>query len=259
MSDEHQVPRRRWPNTPIGAWVLLATALIQAASPSLAGFDQGADDDPVVVPPGPFFAVWGVVVLGCLLVAVCGLKRDRAIAPAFRRLHVPLSITQTGFVLWLLLAAAVPVLTVPVFGLMLAMLVVALRRAPDVHGTGGGLAKDTVLVESVLGVYAGWSAAAVWINVASVTSRPPIPLLAALLAAAVVSEITLVTAVCRTFPARVAAGATGIWALLGVALSTFSTGAGALGALAVAGIGALAVATVATTRRPPARRRPSTA
>ncbi len=51
-------------------WLLLGTAVVQAASPLFAGFDQGSDADPVVVPPGPFFAVWGVVVLGSVAAAL---------------------------------------------------------------------------------------------------------------------------------------------------------------------------------------------
>jgi hypothetical protein len=38
-----------------GRWLLLATAVAQAAAPSAVGFDQDAGGDPVVVPPGPFF------------------------------------------------------------------------------------------------------------------------------------------------------------------------------------------------------------
>lgn len=219
-----------------GRWLLLATAVVQAASPALAGFDQGDAQDPVIVPPGPFFAVWGVVVLGCLAVAVRGLAAERADSATFRRLHVLLSLTQVGFALWLLLAAVAPVLTVPVFAAMLGLLALALRRAPAADGG------DHRLVEVVLGVYAGWTAAAVWVNAATVTGSPSTGTLAALLVGAVVTAVVLVTAACRTTASRIAAGATATWALTGVTASTAAADATALAALAVTGIVAVVLA-----------------
>ncbi|OLR93073.1 hypothetical protein BJP25_19170 [Actinokineospora bangkokensis] len=228
----------------MGAWGLLVTAVLQAVGPLWAGFDQGRPDNPVVVPPGPFFAVWGLVLLGCLVVAVRGL--GRAGDPGFRRLHVPLTVAQVGFVLWLVFAARVPVLTVPVFVLMLVMLVIALRRAPARAGS------DQVLVEAVLGVYAGWSAAAVWLNVATVLDRPSSAVLAGLLSGAVVSTLVLIVFVCRTAAARIAAGVTGAWALLGVTLSASAAGSAALAALAAVG-GVAVVVVVVVGRRLSAR------
>jgi hypothetical protein len=229
-----------------GRWVLLATAVLQAVSPPVAGFDQGRPDNPVVVPPGPFFAVWGVVLLGCLVVTVRGLSPRRAADPGFRRLHVPLSIAQCGFVLWLVAADSAPALTVPVFAVMLAALVVALLRAP-LGGRGGF---DHPFTEAVLGVYAGWSAAAIWLNLASVLNQPSAPVLAALLTGAVISLVVLVTLVCRSTAARIAAGATGVWALLGVTLSASGASASALAVLAGAGCAGVVLAVaLATTRR----------
>ncbi|MDR7278654.1 hypothetical protein [Catenuloplanes atrovinosus] len=77
-----------------------------------------------------------------------------------------------------------------------------------------------------------------------VLDRPSAPLLGALLCGAVLSVIALVAAACRTLPARLAAGLTGVWALLGVTLSTVAAGATALAALAVLGGVAVAVTTL---------------
>jgi hypothetical protein len=40
---------------------LLGTAVAPAISPVFAGFDQGSGEDPIVGPPGPFFAIWGLL------------------------------------------------------------------------------------------------------------------------------------------------------------------------------------------------------
>ncbi|WP_432542558.1 hypothetical protein [Kineococcus sp. SYSU DK002] len=230
-----------------GRWVLLVTALAQLAGPALAGFDQGDAEDPVVVPPGPFFAVWAVVLLGCLAVAVRGFPRHRAGTAGYRRLHLPLSLAQVGFVAWLWAAATAPVATVPVFAVVLVCLGVALHRAPPagVATTASGGA----LPEAVLGVYAGWSAAAVWINTATVLDRPSGPTLTGLLAGAVVTAVLLVTVVARTLAARSAAAAASAWALCGVALSTSAAGAAGSSAVALTGLAAVAGAWVVTARR----------
>ncbi|GAB2584158.1 hypothetical protein Aab01nite_54510 [Paractinoplanes abujensis] len=213
------------------------TALAQLASPAVAGFDQGSAEDPVVVPPGPFFAVWGVVVLGCLVVAVRGLPEQRAGSDDYRRLHVPLSLAQAGFVAWLLAAATAPVITVPVFVLMLVAIGVALFRARSVRsGTRGPVPGAGALVESVLGVYAGWTAAAVWINTATLLDRPSASVLTGLLLGAVATAVLVVSVVARTAVARLAAGVSSAWALCGVAISTSTAGAEGLLAVAVAGL-----------------------
>ncbi|WP_432493551.1 hypothetical protein [Kineococcus gypseus] len=234
-----------------GRWVLAGTALAQALSPLAAGFDQGSGDDPVVVPPGPFFAVWGVVLLGCLAVAVRGLAPPRAAAPLFRAVRAPLTLAQTGFVLWLLAAADAPVLTVPLFAGMLLALAVALRAAVTA-GDGGVGRRDAALVRGTLGAYAGWSAAAVWVNTATVLTDPGTATLLALLAGAVLT-VTVGTLLSRGSAGFPAAGG---WALLGVLVSTASAGASALAAAAAVGLVLVAAAALlarARSARQPAR------
>src|SRR3712207_1924987 len=103
-------------------WLLPGTAVVQAVSPLIAGFDQGSGADPVVVPPGPFFAVWGVVVLGSVAAALAGLPLPRATRGPWPAVQVPVSVAQVGFVVWLLAAATAPALTLPVFLVMLGVL-----------------------------------------------------------------------------------------------------------------------------------------
>jgi hypothetical protein len=178
-----------------GRWLLLVTAVAQAASPSVVGFDQSSVTDPVVVPPDPFFAIWGVVVLGCLTAAVWGLPAARASRAPWRQIQLPVSLVQLGFVVWLVAAARLPLLTLPVFVAMLALLVPSLRtvlRSPADRGT-------RALLGGTLGLYAGWTAAAVWMNAAALLpgvargaqGLPSMLVLAALLLGAVVTAAAL--------------------------------------------------------------------
>ncbi|MGR6966945.1 hypothetical protein ACU610_21020 [Geodermatophilus sp. URMC 61] len=228
-----------------GRWLLLGTALAQAASPPLAGFEQGSGSDPVVVPPGPFFAIWGLVVLGCLAAAVHGLPLRRATTDPWRRVQVPLSTVQAGFVLWLVAAAQAPVLTVPVFAGMLATLLLCLRlvvRTPADRWT-------RVLLGGSVGLYAGWASAAVWVNAATLlpdrvgdgTVVPGLLLAGAALTAAVVAWRV------QGQPAYVLAAG---WALLGALVSSLRAGATVLGAVAGAGLVAVAAVAVLAPRRP---------
>ncbi|MGY1681619.1 hypothetical protein [Geodermatophilus sp. SYSU D01176] len=228
-----------------GRWVLLATAIAQAVAPPFAGFDQGSGSDPVVVPPGPFFAIWGPVVLGCLAAAVWGLPLRRATVEPWRRIQLPLSLAQVGFVAWLVAAARLPALTLPVFVGMLVALVSCLRTivtTPTDPGT-------RVLLGGSVGLYAGWASAAVWVNAATLlperladgTAAPGLLLAGAALTAAVVAWRV------HGQPAFVLAAG---WALLGALVSSLGAGATVLGAVAGAGLVAVAAVALLAVRRP---------
>ncbi|WP_432573904.1 hypothetical protein [Kineococcus sp. SYSU DK005] len=234
-------------NDAAGRALLAATAVLQALSPLAAGLDQGSGQDPVVVPPGPFFAVWGFVVIGCLAVAVRGLAPARAASPLFRAVRAPLTAAQVGFALWLLAADRAPALTVPVFAGMLLALAVALRRAVTVDpGTGRA---DAALVRCTLGAYAGWSAAAVWVNTATQLQEPSRAVLAVLLAGAALT----VSAGALLFRGSAGFTAAGAWALLGALVSTVAAGATGLAVLAGGGLVLAVVVAVLARRRRPSR------
>ncbi|HYX94548.1 MAG TPA: hypothetical protein VE823_05740 [Geodermatophilus sp.] len=230
-----------------GRWVLLGTAVVQAVSPPLAGFDQGSGSDPVVVPPGPFFAIWGPIVLGCLTAALWGLPLRRATAEPWRRVQLPLSLAQVGFAVWLVAAARLPVATLPVFVGMLVALVVCLRA---VVATPADRVTRVLLGGSV-GLYTGWSSAAVWINAATLLPKGAASAtapLAALLAGAALTTAALTRAVHGQRPYVLAAS----WALLGALVSTAGAGAVPLAVVAAAGL-----AVVAATALVPRARRPA--
>lgn len=223
-----------------GRWLLLGTALAQAAAPPFAGFDQGSGSDPVVVPPGPFFAIWGPVVLGCLAAAVWGLPLRRATADPWRRVQLPLSLAQVGFVAWLVAAARLPVLTLPVFVGVLVALVACLRT---VVTTPADRVTRLVLGGSV-GLYAGWTSAAVWVNAATLLPEPAasatVPLALLLSGAALTAAV-----LARVVHGQLAHVLAASWALVGALVS--SAGAGSVPLVVVAAVGLAVVGVAAGT------------
>ncbi|MGY1609426.1 hypothetical protein [Geodermatophilus sp. SYSU D00700] len=231
-----------------GRWLLLATAVAQAAAPPLAGFEQGSGSDPVLVPPGPFFAIWGPVVLGCLAAAVYGLPLRRATADPWRRVQVPLSLAQVGFVLWLVAAAAAPALTVPVFAAMLAALLVCLRTVVATPADR----TTRLLLGGTVGLYAGWTSAAVWVNTATVLPGRLVDgtVVPALLLAGAAATAAAVAWRVHGQPAYVVAAS---WALLGALVSTLGAGATALGLVAGTGLAVVVAVALVSARRPAPR------
>jgi hypothetical protein len=162
MAQPHQHGSGAW-----GRWVLLGTAITQAATPALSSFTGDTGVELVVVPPGPFFAIWAVIIAGCLASAIWGLPRGRALTGPYARIQFPLALAQVGFSAWLIAAGASPGWTVPIFLLMLAALAWSLRQiviTPAEKAT-------QLLLGTTVGLYTGWSAAAVWLNAA--TALPP--------------------------------------------------------------------------------------
>ena len=166
----------------LGRWLLLGTAVLQAVTLALISFG-GSDQDPPVVPAGYTFSIWSVIIAGCLAAALVGFARRRAASAAYRAVHLRLSVVQLLFVAWLLAATSSVVwLTVPIFAAMLALTLAGLRRllstgdvrAPDEMTGRGRSGADRLalgLLGGTLGIYAGWSTAGVWINMASLLAQ----------------------------------------------------------------------------------------
>ena len=190
------------------------------------------------MPPGPFFAVWGVVVLGSVAAALWGLPLARATRAPWTAVQVPVSVAQTGFVVWLLAAATAPALTLPVFLVMLGVLTWSLRtvlRTPCDRPT-------RVLLGGTLGVYTGWSAAAVWLNGATLLPGDATVAWALLVTGAALTAC----AGARLFGGQLAFTLAAGWALLGVVVSTSGAGEPGLAALAAAGLATVAVTALAS-------------
>ncbi|WP_433304110.1 hypothetical protein ACQP2F_13955 [Actinoplanes sp. CA-030573] len=217
-----------------GRWLLAATAVLQACAPPVIGFDSDAADPPIV-PPGTVLRRLGRRGVGCLIVAAWGLPAQRATVAPYRDIQVPLALVQVGFVLWLL-AAGSPArwLTVPIFAGMLTGLGVCLRQvvtAIDAEATDRITGR---LLGIVLGVDAGWSTAAVWINTATLlpsgtfTGTPGLVVQCGFVVAA--SGTAAVGA--HLLRGQASYALTAGWALIGVAVSAVMAGLEALAAIA---------------------------
>jgi hypothetical protein len=242
-----------------GRWLLLGTALVQAASPIVLPFG-GSGDDPPVVPAGYAFAIWGVIVLGCLAAAAYGLPRRRAGSALFRAAQVRLSVVQLLFVAWLLAARSSAVwLTVPIFAAMLVLLVTVLIRIRDVDSTDRA---GRVLLGTAVGLYAGWTSAAVWVNTATVlaaagvttTGTAGLAWQGLALAGAAATVAVVGRALARRTDRR-AAGAplvaylgAGAWAFVGVAVGATGSTQPALALVAAGGLAAVAAAVTLRSR-----------
>ena len=252
----------------LGRWLLLCTAVLQAVSPSLTSFG-GSDRDPPVVPAGYPFSIWSVVIAGCLGAAMIGFPRRRAASPAFRAVHLRLSVVQVLFCAWLVAATSSALwLTVPIFATMLALTLVGLRRvlsagrvgAPDGDSRPGRTNDGRLalgLLGGTLGIYAGWSTAGVWINVASLAAQGGLSPAGAVgtawqslvLIGACAVAVWAVRALAAPLP-YVAAVA---WAFVGVVVSAVSAELPGLAAVAVLGLIVVAAAAALSWRRPPPR------
>lgn len=218
-----------------------------------------AAGEPPIVPAGYTFAIWAVICLLSLAYAVWALPaRDAGGADLRLRdaLAWPLAGVFAAYSLWLVVAStdATTWATVPIFATMLALLLWALRvaRAGRVHvATWSRLGRG--LLWGTLGVYTGWTAVAVWVNLTTVLADLGAPVTGtvgtlgqlAVLAAATATACAIAARTGGLLPFSAAAG----WALLGAAIGAGAAGAPLLAATAAAGLTTLIAVTVAARRR----------
>lgn len=193
--------------------LLTVTAVGMVLSSTLVTFDASGPGE-YITPPGPFFAIWGLIIALCLGVAALSWWRPN---PALMEaIGWPLIVAQLGFSVWLLMAwARSSVGTVVVFVVILAALLVAIARLRAVP-PGPGVR----LTATALGLYAGWSSAAIWLNI--VTTLPTeIADSPAVQAAGLTGAGLTAAAVLRWLRPSPAYPAAVAWGLIGVALAAF--------------------------------------
>jgi len=198
------------------ALTLTALAMpITSALVSPSSFDTGPGQ--AVTPPGAFFAIWGVVILGCLATAITSWWRYET--ALFRAASWPLVVAQAGFSVWLLCAALesistalAGVATVIVFAVILASLLVAMSRMRGVSGSPRWLVSGTV------GIYAGWSSAAIWLNVVTCLPASLADSVAVQSFGVVAAAVTIVAIIILLRPYVTYLIAV-VWALTGIAIS----------------------------------------
>jgi len=214
--------------TPLGRWILLITAIVQFISPAFFPFD-GSSTDPPITPPPVFFSIWGIITTGCLAAALWGFPARRAIAAPYRHVQLPLSFTQVLFVCWLAAATLqgerYRILTLPIFLGMLAGVSAALaavQRAPVAEDD----AASRRLLSGVLGLYAGWSTPAIWLNLGALL---PVAWLQGANGTALQTGLASAAAVSVVGGSYLSRGNVGFalasgWALTGVLISSVKVG-----------------------------------
>jgi len=225
--------------------LLSVTALLMPAASLLIPVDTDPSGaDVAIVPPGVFFAIWGLVIIGSWAIALLGWTRSGA--QTVDVVAWPLVIAQAGFSVWLLFAhlrathpAVQAIGTVLTFGVMLASLLVALARLRDAQG------RYRWLIAGATGLFAGWSSAAIWLNIVTVlpgTWGDSSVVQAVAVAGAAVTALSVIRAL---RPAWSYAGAV-IWALIGIVISAERFGAWPPSAVALIGIAIVGVVAVRT-------------
>jgi hypothetical protein len=247
----------------VGRWLLLGTALLQAATPALIPF-AGSAEDPPVVPAGYAFSIWSVILAGCLAAALLGWPARRAASPAYRTVHLRLSVVHVLFLAWLLAARSSLVwLTLPIFLAMLALTLTCLRGVLSTqvsqvsrgHSVADAWRSDRLahsVLGGTLGVYAGWSTAAIWINLASLLTQAGISprggtgtaWQSLCLLAACASTLLVMRALSAPLPYVLAVA----WAFAGVVVSAAMANVPALAGVAVVGLVVAAAAALSIRR-----------
>ncbi|TDL78135.1 hypothetical protein E2L08_12615 [Palleronia sediminis] len=210
----------------------LAFALSPAFTSSFGGFAPDAfpvpQTDPPVQPAGYAFAIWGIIYLWLLAHAGFGAWARRA-APGWAATRAPLAVSLAVGAVWIPVANASPLWAAALILVMLAGAVAALLRA----GRG-----DPWLLDTPLGLYAGWLTAAASVSVGLVLAGWGIlgAVPAALVAIALAAVIGLPVLARRPSPGYALAL---IWALIAVVVQN------AAGPWLVAGAAMAAIAAVA--------------
>lgn len=263
-------PARQRGTTPAGvALVVLAVGqvvaggLVSLADSPLMQPDRAGE--PAITPPGYAFAIWGLVEASSLALALWlpwfrrrADERGVAVVDALTR---ALLVVLAGFSVWLVASVVEPVwATLAVFLVMGVALVLGLKVAVGSRAEVGSWSPlGRALVWGTLGLYAGWSTVAIWLNLTTALAFSGAPVAGTLgvvgqLAVLAGATATAVVVLRRTGGLLPYAAAV-VWALVGATLG--AAGAGEPLLAGAAGVGLVVV--VATTlvlrlrRRRPAR------
>ena len=246
---------------------LVVLAIGQAVASALVGAYGGAfttadrPGEPLIVPPGPAFSIWSVIIVATIAYAIWAWPARQPGLELRNRLARPLLGVTIGFSLWLVAAEIEPTwLTLIVFVGLLACLLdavrIGVRHRAEIAGWGRlGRALFWLLV----GLYLGWTSMAIWLNVATAFAGSGAPIRGV---AGTIGQLAVLLGATATAAAIVrytrgllpyAAGA--CWALGGAALGSWAAGAPLLAAVAAAGLTVVVVGVVVEQRR--ARRDPA--
>ncbi len=218
------------------ALLSLTFGLSQFLVPNFRGYDPSQfpvpQADPLVVPEGYAFAIWGPIYLWLVVGMAWALLR-RSDDAQWHAMRMPLIVSLAVGTLWLPVASVSPVWATVLIGLMFVSTLAALFRAPVGDAWFGALP---------VGLYAGWLSAATSVSVALLASGY-----------GVLSDVTaaLVFTACAAVVGFVVQWRLGraptygfgvIWALVAIAIGA-SGRSDILSAIAIVGAGLVAVPT----------------
>lgn len=155
---------------------LISNVAFDLWSPS--ELQSGVEFSPLV-PPGPMFAIWAVIIATSVLWAILQIRpsvRDSALRD---RLVVPLSIVYAGFALWLAAASLgqESPLTLIVFVAIVGAHFIAWRRITQARDEiMQWKTVDRVVLYLSQGLYAGWTSMAFFVNIATVVQATGAPI-----------------------------------------------------------------------------------
>jgi len=204
--------------------------------------------EPLIVPPGPAFSIWSVIIALSVGYAIWGWFERQPDLELRNALARPLLVVVAGFSVWLAAAELEPIWsTLVVFVGLLAGLLWALRialqhRAEIARWSGLGRG----LLWGTLGFYTGWASIAIWLNLATGMAGSGAPLAGpvgtagqlAVLAGATATAVALVRYTDGLLPYAAAAG----WALGGAAVGAYDAGSLVLAGASAIGLLLLLVA-----------------
>jgi len=203
--------------------------------------------EPLIVPPGPFFSIWSLIIalsIGYAVWAWFDRQPDLELRNALAR---PLLVVVAGFSAWIAAAELEPTWsTLVVFVGLLAGLLwalhIALQHRAEI-ARWGRLGRG--LLWGTLGFYTGWASIAIWLNLTTSLADSGAPITGpvgiagqlAILAGATGTAVFLVRYTDGLLPYAAAAG----WALGGAVLGSYAAGSAVLAAASAVGLVALLV------------------
>ena len=209
---------------------------------------------PAITPEGYAFAIWGLIEVVSLALAVWlawfRRRADAGALPVVDGLTRALLIVFAGFTVWLVASVVEPVwATLAVFLVMGVGLVVALRVAVAARAEIRSWSRlGQALVWSTLGLYAGWSTVAIWLNLTTALAFSGAPVSGtvglvgqlAVLAGATATAVLVLRRTAGLLPYAAAV----VWALVAAILGAAGAGEPVLAAAAGLGVLVVAAATV---------------
>jgi hypothetical protein len=232
---------------------LVVFAVGQAVASGVVGAYGGAfttanrPGEPLIVPPGPAFSIWGVIIAVSIAYSVWAWPRRQSHLEIRNRLATPLLMVTVGFSLWLVAAELEPVWTtllvfVGLFGSLLWALKIA-RQSRSQIAQWSLLGRS--LLWGTLGLYTGWTSIAIWLNLATAMAGSGAPLTGT---AGTLGQLAILLGATATAAAilRYTGGlapyaAAAAWGLGGAALGAYLAGAYLLAAVGAAGLGVVLV------------------